>query len=274
MTGKVGLYDGDPNDPLSTRLLPLNNPASYLSQIHFHSDLDYLEVALAGTVTINHALVPGNPAPTPIGGSAIFADSWGWNAGGDDNLIVTHNLGYEPFVLVAAGNNVLWPGMPVDNNDVGSARYATAYVTTTELRLATICTAGVNDLPAKSITYTYLVFKNPPAAVGSILFKNDPSADVLSMGLGKFSSDRAYLQVVPGGSPLGVSLGRTIDLNKGAMRAYRSDGTHYEPVPADLAMALYRQSYDGTITYPVTYGASMAYGGSYAAPASLQVQAP
>jgi hypothetical protein len=89
------------------------------------------------------------------------------------------------------------------------------------------------------------------------------------MAFERFDSSRRYLQVVPGGSPLGLSLGRTIDLNNGAPRAVRPDGTTFDPVPATLTTRI-----QGNYQPAPAYGASLAYGGSYAGPETVQVQAP
>jgi hypothetical protein len=268
-TGRVALYSengtsGSAEDPNSTRNLPLNNPASYLNNIKFSTELDFLEVAFAGSGTITHASIAGIAAAA--GQAAPFA----YDAGSDDNLLLTHSLGYSPFALVALGSNILWPGMPVQvlGDASGGARYATAYVNSTQLRIATTATIGGTTLPSFAATYSYLVFKKPPAASGNILIDFDPATGIVSMGLGKFSSDKPYLQIVSGGSPLGLSMGRTIDLDNGAPKAWRPDGTTFAPVPAGLATYLDHASY-GSVS-----GSSMAYGGSYAGPSSIQVQAP
>jgi hypothetical protein len=96
------------------------------------------------------------------------------------------------------------------------------------------------------------------------------------MGLGKFHSDAPYLQVVPGGSPFGLFNDRSIDLHNGAPKAWRPDGTTFAPVPANLKSWLPFNPYGGGASPGgEPFGASMAYNGSYAGPASaLQVQAP
>lgn len=276
VTGKVGFFlqngsSGAQDDPNSTRNLPLNNPASYLANILFHPDLDYLEVAAAGSIGITHAAITGNAAQPG------FAASFGWDAGSDDQLLVTHGLGYEPFAIVAAGGNILWSGMPVQNNSDGGARWATAYCSTTALRLFTQATIGTSNLSSTTITYEYIVFKVPATASGHILIDFDPTTGVVTLGLGKFHSDAPYLQVTPGGSPLALALGgKTIDLNNGAPKAWRADGTTYAPVPSGLKSFLPFQDYTGLTDFGgEPLGASMAYGGSYAGPTgSVDVQAP
>lgn len=270
-TGRVALFDengttGSREDPNSAINAPLNSPASFLDKIRFHSDLDHFEVAFAGSTNVSYSGIAGLAVPSGL------SSAFGYDAAAPtDDLLVTHGLGYEPFALVAQGSNIIWPGMPVQNTSDGGARYATAKVNTTELRVKTIASIGATALSATTLTYSYLVFKNPPAASGLILIDFDPLTGIVSMGLGKFSSDRPYLQVKPGGSPLGLSNGRTIDLNNGAFKAWRPDGTTYAPVPS-------MQSYLIWVAYGTPYtsilGNPMNYAGSYAGPASIQVQAP
>ena len=273
-TGKVGFFvengtSGDPLDPAAPRNKPLVDPFNWLPSLLFHVDCDHLEVALAGTTTITHSAVTG------IAADPKLASAYGTNAGGDDNLIVNHGLPYVPICIVAAGSNILWPGMPVQTGVNGAGRYATPYVDSTSLRIATKATIGDTTLASASITYSYLIFKAPPAASGNIAFERDPVTGIVQMGFGKFSSDRRYLQVVAGGSPLGLSVGRTIDLNNGAPKGWNPDGTTFAPVPAALKTYLPYLTYGGADLGGETSGASMAWAGSYAGPASsLQVQAP
>lgn len=274
-TGRCALYDeapggGDVKNPNSLRNRPLNNPQSWLPNIYFHSDFNYLEVAFGPTnVTINHATVAIKPPPF---GATI---SFGWNNNATvDRLLFTHNLGYVPNVMVALGNNILWPGMPVQAQGDGGMRFATIYATTTEVRMREFGTTGQNALAAINLTYTVLVFANTPAASGNVLMDFDPTTGILKMGRDKFKSDRRYLQVVPGGTPFAISYGgRTIDLNNGAPRAIRADGTAFDPIPSSLSTAITREGANGT-TWGQIFGDSMNYKGSYAGPGNIQVQAP
>lgn len=253
---------GAANDPNSARNAPLNNPVAHLDKIYFHSDLDYMEVHDESDVLINHALV--STTGGPVGGSI----QWGWNTSAVDHLLYTHGLGYAPFALVSVGANIIWPGMPVqtDAGGGGGGRYCSIYTTTTGVYLREFASIGNAALPAISLTYKVLTFKNPTAGSGVQLIDWNPGTGVFKAGKGKFDSSRKYLQVVPGGSPLGLSYGRTIDLKNGAVRAVRPDGTYYDPVPATLFGYLV----GGTDTP----GAYMNYNGSFTGPGAIQVQAP
>lgn len=261
--GTTGAFD----DPTAARNAPLLSPASHLGNLKFHSDLDHFEVAFSGSASIVHAAI--SAISVPAGQNLAFE----WNAASDDQLLFTHSLGYVPFVLVVVGSNILWPGMPVQAV-TGGARYASAYADTTTVRIATTAAIGATAMPSQATTYSYLVFKDPPAAFGNVLFDFDPGTGIVSMGLGKFSSDRAYLQVVPGGSPFGFAMGRSIDLNNGAPRAWKPDGTTVDAVPTGLKSFLLMQSYDGATIGTPPVGNDMSYGGAYGGPTAIQVQAP
>lgn len=274
-TGRCALYDeapggGDVTNPNSMRNRPLNSPGSWLPNIYFHSDFNYLEVGFGPTnVTVNHASVPVTPAPD---GATI---NFGWNGGATtDRLLFTHSLGYSPLAMVALGSNVVWPGVPVQSTGDGGMRFVTIYTTATEVRMREFGTTGPTNLPSVNLTYTILVFVNPPAPTGNVLFDFDPVTGITEMGRRKFKSDRRYLQVVPGGSPFTVSYGgRTIDLANGAPRAIRADGSAFDPVPSSLGIALSRVGLTGT-NFGWSYGSGMNYTGSYSGPGNIQVQAP
>jgi len=266
--GKVALFDeaaggGAFDDINAPRNAPLIDPANNLDKVYFHSDLDYFEVVFEATITINHPLIAAGTVPPD------YTIAFGWNSISADYLLQTHSLGYLPFALVAQGTNILWPGMPVQEDANGGGRYVSAYVTTTELRLYEWGSIGNVDLPAVSLAYKLLIFKQPPAASGTYRVDTNAGLGTASLGFNKFNIARKYLQVVPGGSPLGLSYGRTIDLNNGAPRAMRPDLTSYDPVPGTLNLTMLTH-----FGYPRVAGASMAYGGAFAGLPVIQVQAP
>lgn len=274
-TGRVAIFDEAPgggayDDPNSLRNRPLNDPVTWFANLYFHSDFNYMEVSTGpASVAVSHPAVATISAPT--GATANF----GWGSGTADHVLLAHGLGYAPLALVALGNNILWPGMPVQSQGDGGQRYATVYTDATNVRLYEFASVGVSNLAAASLNYTVIVFRNPPAPSGNILFDFQSATGEVQMGLGKFNSLRRYLQVVAGGTPFGIAYGgRTIDLANGAPRAFRPDGTFFEPVLAGLQFALPRIDLRGT-NWGTTAGASMAYSGSFAGPpGSIQVQAP
>lgn len=251
---------GDVLDIDAARNAPAKTPASHLAKLYFHSSLDMLEVFTEGTTGISHAA-------TSAGTTATGANkAWEWNTASADHLLATHNLGYEPLAMVAYDDNILWPGMPVQTNGVGGGRYVSFYVTTTQLRLREWSSSGSSGLSSTSLDYDYLIFRAPRTASGSELAGYNATTGILQLAFDRFNSGRKYLQIASGGSPFGLSLGKTIDLDNGAIRAVRPDGTTYEPVPADLACRV--QPGTGT------FGSAMGYGGSFTGDGAIQVQAP
>lgn len=274
-TGRIALFEeapggGDFDDPNSMRNRPLNDPVAWFDLLYFHSDFNYMEVSSGPlSVTVNH---PSVSTFSPPAGATI---AFGWGSGVADHALAAHGLGYAPLALVALGNNILWPGMPVQVQGDGGQRFATIYSDATHVRLHEFSSVGVSALAAASLNYTVLIFRNPPPPSGDILFDFDPATGAVQMGLGKFNSLRRYLQVVAGGTPFGIAYGgRTIDVANGAPRAFRPDGSFFEPVPSALQIGLSRIDLRGT-NYGTVYGGSMAYNGSFAGPpGSIQVQAP
>lgn len=274
-TGRCALFEeapggGDVENPNSLGNRPLNDPVTWFANLYFHSDFNYMEVSHGPvSVSVTHPSIA--PLPIPNGATVAF----GWGSGTANHVLLEHGLGYPPLVLVALGNNILWPGMPVQVQGDGGQRFATVYSDATHVRLYEFASIGTSTLTAASLNYTLLVFRNPPVATGDIALEFDPSTGALQMGRGKFNSLRRYLQVVAGGTPFGMAYGgRTIDLANGAPRAFRPDGSYFEPVLAAAQIALNRQDLRGT-NWGTIYGASMAYNGVFAGPpGSIQVQAP
>lgn len=289
VSGKCALFDepdtgGLPDDIHASRNGPLLDPASHLDKVYFHTDLDNLEVESDSTVTISHALVPaGSNGGVSAGGGVSGSggdntqSALAWGGTTADNLLVTHGLGYVPDFMVVVGNNTLFPGMPVQTFVDGRGRYVSAYATASAIRLYEWTSVAGVAMPAQNITYRVLVFRQQREPSGNLLFDFDPATGIVQMANGRFQSDRRYLQVVPGGSPFGVSLGRQLDLDNGAPRFSFADGTHFDPVPVGQASrfsAVYNHGSGSTTWTNPTWGASMAYEGTYSVPEILQVQAP
>lgn len=263
--GVVAIYEedgtsGDRESVSAPRNAPAYDPESHLDKIKFHTALDNLEVIIDEIVTISHAA--GDAGSTRGGANAAL--SFGKNI--TTYSLLEHDLGYEPLVLVSWNDNTIVPGFPVQTNGSGGGRYVTPYVTSTEVRLHQWMSAGSSGLAAIDIDYRVLVIRAPRDADESKPLRHyDPVTGIFSAGFDRFSSERRYLQVVPGGSPFGVFSGRSGDLDNGAPLAALPDGTTYGPVPT--ALKARTTSHD-------SYGASMAYGGDFEGSDVFQVQAP
>lgn len=282
-TGNIGLYDepapavtdADYEDPNSAPNAPLNDPEGNLAHLYWHILLDNMEVAFDQVVTVNHsAIAAGTSAAGQVGQSAAFD----YDATTVDHDAYTHGLGYEPFVLVAIGNDLLTPGYPVQIpvSTNGAARYVTPYVTASKVFLHEFRSRGLAGLDAVSIDYRLLGFRQQRAAEGNDppqLIDFDPATGLLKLGDGRWASDRRYLQVVPGGTPFGLAYGRTLDLDNGAFRLARADGTTYDPIPNTVKTGVYASG-GSFATDTLVYGNPITYGGAWSPAEILDVQAP
>lgn len=281
-TNSIGLYDeptpalseADYENPDAPCNAPLNNPASHLAYIYWHILLDNMEVAFDTTVTINHLAVAAGSAPT---GEAAASAALQYDNTFTDWDVHTHNLGYECFVIAAVDNKMLVPGYPVQVPPVvtGSARFVAPYVTPTKVFLHEYRSQGTAGLSAQSITYRLMGFKKQPAVDGTNrLVDFDRTTGVLRLGQGRFSSDRRYLQVAPGGSTIGMPYGRTLDLKNGAMRVAKSDGTTVDPYPPGTFKQGVWAIGGSFATDTLTYGPPADYNGAWVPSEIIQVQAP
>lgn len=272
-TGNIGLYDepvatGDYNDPDAARNTPLNDPEANLAYLYWHIQFDNMEVASDDVVEVNHGTVAVAGGP---GGTIGVAGQYDYDYTPVETVLKTHGLGYPPMAYVAVGDDLITPGYIVQSNATGAARYVSVYVTTTQVILREWAQRGTVALAALDQDYRCIVIKDQPAAEGNDppqLIDWDPDTGILKMGDGRFDSSRRYLQVVPGGSPFGLALGRTIDLANGAVRFVAPDTTVHDPVPADTTLRI-NLSYGSQ-----PFGDSMAYSGSFTGDTIIQVQAP
>lgn len=266
--GVVALFDeapggGDPKDIGSLRNRPAADPANWLPNIYFHSSLDNMEVHSDTTVTINHGSVA---ALTPPGLEFVPSRYFAYGSTATTWPLLTHDLGYPPHVAVVVDDNVVKPGYPVQVvSGTKRMRSISVYVTTTQvlLREWSIATSD-GSIPAISKTYRILVFRDPPAPEGNKLLEIDATAGTVKMARGRFDLSRNYLQVVPGGSPFGLSSGRSIDLKRGAVRFADPDGSNYDMVPTDFQIRFNPPGNGGGILY---------YDGSFTG-SGILVQAP
>jgi hypothetical protein len=280
-TGNVALYDepvatGDPADPDAARNAPLNDPEGNLAFLYWHSLLDNMEVLFDTTVTVHHAATAAGSTAADNGANQSVA--FDVDAATTDWDVFTHSAGYEPVVFAAVGADILVPGYPIQVpvSADGAARYMTVHTSSTKVFLREFRTRGLAGLTALSQDYRLIGFRPQRAAEGNDpprLLDFDPDTGLFSMGDGRFRNDRRYLQVVPGGSPLGLPYGRTLDLKNGGFRLAKSNGTTVDPLPNTIKQGIWAPG--GTFsTDTLTYGAPMYYDGTWSPSEILEVQAP
>lgn len=268
--GRIAIYevptdDGDPDDPEAPCNAPLNDPENNLQYLYFHSDFDPMEVAFGPlNVTVSHLSIP---AGSGSGGVNSFGQTMVYGNIVRTHELYTHNLGYKPTFFLIVGSDVLHPGFPVQYDVAdGRARCVTAYATTSKIMLEERGVQTTNSMAAQNVTYTLLILRRPPAPSGNTLFDFNPETGVVEMAFGKFRSDRHYLQVVAGGTPFGIPLGRTLHFKNGTSRSVSPTGAIRDIVPSTFRISFGPGG-------PV-YGPSGNYNGSFSGEGFVSVQAP
>lgn len=275
----VAIFDeapggGDPLDINSLRNRPALNPSAWLSSIYFHSSFSYFEVFSDDVVAVSHASIGVASAPA---GSTEFPPNSNFEVDGTtvDWDVKTHSLGYKPLVMVSLNDDVVTPGYPVQvpGTTNGSCRYVSPYVTTSKVFLREFRSKGAASLGATTLNYRVVVFAQTPAPSGDKLIDFNPATGVLKLAHGRFDSSKRYLQIVPGGSPLGFMRGRTMDAKNGAPRFMAPDGTYFDPVPNTVKTGVWASG--GTFASDtLVYGDPMNYTGTFTGGGAVQVQAP
>ncbi len=272
-TNNIGLYDepaatGDFDDPNSARNDPLNDPANNLQHLYWHIQYDNMEVLVDTTVTITHPTIAARASP---GGGLDLAGGYDWAGDQFDYTLYTHSLGVIPHAYVAIGQNLITPGFVGAVNANGAVRYISVHADTTKIWLHETQCRGETTLTGGDVDYQVIIIKPQPPADGNtppLLIDWDSTTGLLILGDGRWRSDRRYLQVVPGGTPFGLALTKTLDLSNGAPRFVNPDGTTIDPVPVTTKMRI------TTGVGSPAYGDAMSYDGSFTGGTFIEVQAP
>lgn len=236
-TRKAAIYvepDTGPKDA------PFTDPMDHLEAIEFDTEvLDYMEVAFNSSVVINHSSVTagtppsGDYNPDPVNPSAYTAT----------HDLLTHSLGYVPFVIVSSGGTALPPGAPIQSSG-NSRRMVTPIVTTTKVQLRERVIDGGSSLSAGGVTYKVMVFKVPATDVGDLDILVD--SENVYFKAGKFDSTRRYLRVSDGDtSGFWFWNGKTIDLANAVARVATTPTTFLNDVTFTGSTPL---NYDGSFS--------------------------
>lgn len=288
-TNNVGLFDeptpavseADYADPNSACNAPLNDPEAYLAHVYWHILFDNMEVLSDTVVTVTHATIPAGGTSSggtgggdyPDGGIAL-GSGFDYAYAPVDHLLLAHGAGTVPIVLVAIGEQIISPGHIVQISADGVARYVSVWVDGTNVQLHEYASRGTASQAGLSVDYRVLVFRPQRAAEGNvppILRDFDPVTGIVTMGDGRWSSEYRYLQVVPGGTPFLLAMGRTLDLNNGAPRYVAADGSIFDPVPASMVLTM---RIGGGVISGSNSGTPGNYGGSWTGDEVIEVQAP
>lgn len=227
---RCAIYDeapggGDPLDPLSQMNRPVVSPLSWLSNVYFHSDLDYYgTAAYTPSVVISHAGLAGLTRAVSV--SMTFLG----NLATYDHLLQQHNLGYVPRFMVAVGNQMIPMGTPIQDGGEGKKRFVCPYATTTQIRLFEVVFTDNTNLAAISQAYRVITFDNQVVSPALDQLLIEPGNVIF--GQGKFRMDRPPLRTVAAGeSPFSVPMGRTAAVRNGSLRTVLPNGATYNLGP-------------------------------------------
>lgn len=236
-TGVVAIIDDAPGggaytDSAALRNRPAVDPANWLANVKFQSDLDYYELAgSVATVPVTHALVAGK--------DVTYSGSFGYNliyhvygqTVVTDIPILTHSLGYVPSYMIALGGSRLPAGIPTQvGPDHGAGRLVSHWADATNIYLHEIAFSGAADLPAQTLTYQVMVFNQPAADSSVPPLHFDATAGVMKLGRSKVRSDRHYLRkALSGETSFDINLGTTGALGNGAVKVVTGGVVYAEP---------------------------------------------
>ena len=223
--GKMVIWEkpgaGDP-------MAPFDDPVEHFDLIRFCSDFQYFSSALrVNGISVAHSSVAGvtgsgYSAPGASGGSS------GPIANGQvvttNKLLYTHSLGYVPQFIVLYNGAIVAGGTVVQMTaDKRKARKLSAYATTTEIRLRDIGISSTDALPAASISYDLIIFRDPAKVPGAPLFQASPAA--VTLGYGRLTSEQRPLRRAVGAEPsFYLPRTRIADIRNGAYRTITPSG--------------------------------------------------
>jgi hypothetical protein len=231
---------GDPIDPTSQMNRPIVDPESWLANLYFHSDLDYYGVAAyVPSVAINHPSIAGITRAAGGGTGDVSAVV---NVAGQyatsDVLLYQHDLGYVPDFYGIIGGRLVPGGIPVQRQDASRMRWASIYVTSTQVRVLSFGFSSATTLDAVSVDYGAVLFREHAVVPSLPMLEIEPGSVIF--GQGKFISDEPHLRASGAtGTLFAVAMDRTAGVRNGGLRAWLPDGTSQ-----DWA------SYNGSLTAP------------------------
>jgi len=222
-------------DPDAARNAPLKDPAGNLSNVHFHSDFDYYELAYGpATVNVNHTALSGYTGPD-IGIAQLELHLEGQQDIREYTL-VTHNLGYVPRYFVAYNGSRLGNGQMVQNSG-GFWRIVAPFATSSIIGLREWLASGSSSLAGVTRSYEVMVFANPSQTPSLPLMGFDGSDLVL--GRGRIRSSKRYLRRVKAGeSSFDINRDVTMDVTNGRIKIVSGGNAYTEP------------GYDGSFSGP------------------------
>lgn len=214
---------GDIEDINSPCNAPAKSPLLHLDRIAFHSDFYQYELAMPiQTVAVTHAAVPVATHVMrglefyPGYGTPISFTIYGQQTAGS-NVLVNHDLGYTPLVMVAWSGRMVVSGTIVQFAGISSRRFVSVFANNSQVGINWSGYSDTAAMPAITVTYQVMVFRTPAQNPALPLFSGDATG--FQLGRGKVNSDSQYLRKrAAAESWFDFDLGRTVDLNNGGAR--------------------------------------------------------
>lgn len=239
---RCAIYDeapggGDPLDPASQMNRPVVSPLSWLSNVYFHSDLNYYGIAVKNlSATVSHPSIAGMTRTAAGGNQEVSAAVVFYGQSVETNhVLVTHGLGYVPKFFCIYNNRLIPHGTPVQDEGVGLKRFVTAYATSSQIVLHEVGWSSDTSLSAVSRTYQVIVFREP--LVSPVAKQLDLYPGEAIFGKGKFRGSEPHLRADgPGDVQWPIATGRTAGVRNGGLRVWVPNGSYVDFGPYNGSM--------------------------------------
>lgn len=234
-SSRVAIYEeapggGDPLEPGSSMNRPILDPIGWISNIFFHSDLNYYGIAAKNlNAVVNHPAIGGLVRNAGDNDGDAGSSEVSINGQGVVNThsLITHNLGYVPRFFCIYDNRLVPQGIPVQSQDNSRARFVTAYATPNEIRLFDLGWSSNLTLDATTKTYQVIVFRTPAKDASLPMLEMNPGSVIF--GQGKFRFTEPHLRVSGAGDTnFAIAMGKTAAIKNGGVRAYTPNGSYID----------------------------------------------
>lgn len=224
--GKMVIWE---KPAVGDKMAPFDDPVANFGLIRFSSDFQYFSNSLrVNGINVNHSAVAGvtGTGYSPPSASAPTGPIANGQVVTGNKLLYTHGLGYVPQFMVLFNGAIVSGGTVVQQtSDRLKSRKVSAYATTTEIRLRDIGISNTDALPAATISYDLIIFRDPAPIPGAPLAHIRIDGNPIILGHGRITSEQPPLRRVVGAEPF-FYLPRTriADMRNGAYRTITPSG--------------------------------------------------
>lgn len=218
--GKVAIWEKPTSGDV---MAPFDDPVAHFDLIRFHVDCQYLSNQLvSGTITVNHTLLAGEVGTGYSVSNGTQGSTFGAISNGQVRItdidIYTHSLGYAPLFQLHRDGRIVSPATVIQN-PTGQTRRISAYATTSKIFIREVAISSLDDLPAISVDYKLIIFRNPTADPSKPTLHIKASTGMI-LGKGKVTDENRPLRraSVTDTDKFYIPIGRTVDIKNGAIR--------------------------------------------------------